>query len=113
MARVPEWSKGLDCKSSKTERSHRGFKSHPVLQFFQRRYFELRYGIHSGIPTCCVVWFITGWQLVYGTRLLGWYLSKSPYHSYIPCPLCLSKSKRVPIRDCEQEGCHCQWKSRI
>lgn len=79
-------------------------------------------GLHSGIPVCCIVWYLTGWRALgaldrvfgehedfgdgivmttrgltvsYGDRFV-------PGRWYIPCPVCVVRGRRIELAPC---GC--------
>ena len=77
---------------------------------------DIRCGIHSGFPPCCIAFFIGPWKLV---SLIGrdhcshnilwstyWTLrtlSEELYNNesrYIQCPICLARGKVIEAKDC-------------
>lgn len=75
-------------------------------------------GRHSGIPACCVAWYLTGWRalnaiddvfgesedfgdgIVMRTRgLTVSYIGRRPW-GYVPCPVCAVLGRRVEVRSC-------------
>lgn len=61
-------------------------------------------GIHSGIPECCICFYITKWiwfeyddpyRLKYLKRLM-----KYKNVEYVPCPKCLKDKKFIKTKDC-------------
>ena len=65
---------------------------------------HIRCGLHSRIPWCCILWFITYWNVILLVKKLNlWYIritSKpmegNPYGwEYIPCPLCLIMKRNM------------------
>ena len=58
-------------------------------------------GIHSGIPPCCILWYLTGWILVRRLRLNEFW-SDHGYTGegdFISCPAC-SVREVVMTKDC-------------
>lgn len=60
-------------------------------------------GRHSGIPTCCVDWFVGPWSEV---RIFGpfWklYWDKNGDNvNYIRCLRCAEDNKAVELKDCD------------
>lgn len=73
-------------------------------------------GRHSGFPLCCVLWYVTGWQLIgrlpHKTITLDdgvvWVLSgptvwytKNILWGYVPCPLCIVRKNQVDVISCD------------
>ena len=69
---------------------------------------ELLCGLHSNIPLCCVLWYLTGWSTDGGCFKGMWYDTKKG-NNYIYCPECIARiiEKRVKphkIKECECDG---------
>ncbi|MBC8296925.1 MAG: hypothetical protein H8E55_14170 [Pelagibacterales bacterium] len=65
---------------------------------------DLRCGKHSGIPLCCIFWFIFFWCPLWRfERLRMWYFYKSYEWEYIPCVACLISKRDVG----ELKKCKC------
>jgi len=66
------------------------------------REYHIAYGLHSGIPHCCVMFFVNEWDAQ------GMYKARSPYvralsaseYDYVPCPECFGTKTMVRIKDC-------------
>ena len=66
--------------------------------------YDIAYGLHSNIPACCIVFFVTDWQREHMRP-------NSPYaravHSdliqYVPCPECFALCRFNGIRKCERD----------
>jgi len=72
---------------------------------------HLRCGRHSGIRSCCIAWYVTGWQHL----VCGRWWTYQPYwraielsqglhgrrFDHVPCPLCLALGRVVELRDCD------------
>lgn len=64
------------------------------------------YGRHSGIPDCCIQFFIHGWdnEIKWGWEITSYARAvKASSFGYIPCPECLGTNRRVKIVDCERD----------
>jgi hypothetical protein len=61
-------------------------------------------GTCSGIPECCVAFFVNDWK--FGNHPNRGKHMKAGY-GYIPCPACLESGNRVEIRHCLDGGCIC------
>lgn len=74
---------------------------------------DLRMGKCSGFPNCCILWYVTGWSLLFGDKgkdlcsKSAWrakailrYHEKAGASGYVPCPLCLLSGARVRVRYC-------------
>ena len=70
------------------------------------REFHIAYGRHSGIPDCCIKFFVEEWNAKELWRDKTLYIVRainaSPAH-YVQCPECLGQSQIVGIRDCRIE----------
>lgn len=65
-------------------------------------------GRHSGIPECCINWYIGPWnEVVAQVPYLWatyWKANNTPIEvEYIRCPVCIENSKIVMIKECD---CH-------
>ncbi len=94
----------------------------------RRLWLDVRFGQCSGIPLCCITWFVTGWKLIsvkgndvfysggnlWATaeagpraRLHALYLNRvGQQFSYIPCPACILSGSRVQVLRCTPECGH-------
>ncbi len=62
------------------------------------------YGVHSGIPLCCVTFFVEDWDKRFET-----FWRKSAYSkavddggwNYVPCPECFRANRKVDMVICE------------
>jgi hypothetical protein len=67
---------------------------------------DVRCGLHSGIPACCIAWYLGPWRLVgYGRapRIRRTYFELLDGFGHIACPLCFLKGRVVEVRECD---CH-------
>lgn len=82
---------------------------------------DVECGMHSGIPDCCIKFFVTVWVWVPKTRkskTFRDYWNKmekkykygkdtldngAKYLGYIPCPSCLHKNNFIQVKDCKPE----------
>jgi hypothetical protein len=65
-------------------------------------------GRHSGIPECCIDWFIGPWSSI-SIPGKAWALywkenDKARNVEYIRCPTCIKKSIVVKIKGCDCES---------
>jgi len=75
--------------------------------------YHIAYGIHSGIPSCCIIFFINEWDKKELWRKEKSELVKAIRDSgagYVMCPKCLASNSIVNIRDCAQECKRECWK---
>ncbi len=74
-------------------------------------------GLHSGLPLCCVTWYLTAWRLLWRidfhvapVETIGEvdflmdgvtvrYQMLAPW-GYVPCPSCIVRNNRVNMRSC-------------
>lgn len=75
-------------------------------------FHQLKNGIHSEIPLCCIIFFITEWypwKMAYTTprhpherdmRAAGVYAERTTPPRYVPCPDCLARHHFVEIHTC-------------
>jgi hypothetical protein len=79
----------------------------------ENRDYTIAYGLHSNIPPCCIVFFLTEWE--------GWEdtnaaycraVHASPEYNYVPCPECLAFRRlnrlRICDTDCPKGYQHCR-----
>jgi hypothetical protein len=67
------------------------------------REYDIVYGLHSNIPVCCIIFFLTEWHLENKRN--------SPYaravhmalYNYVPCPECLAWHRKNMLRLCDEE----------
>lgn len=65
--------------------------------------YHWKFGRHSGIPDCCVEYWLTQWDNDRNTQskhheaviCLGW--------GYVPCPACLSLKRKARVVQCDLE----------
>src|SRR6478736_3219291 len=73
--------------------------------------YTYRCGLHSGIPKCCMRFFVRVWTHVWHVpELREQYLPKEKsIFGYVPCPDCLAKGKvaKVPVKSCECDFLNC------
>lgn len=75
---------------------------------------DIRYGLHSRIPVCCILWFVTLWPLLFKTEAAGTYWRwmeemRGGGMEYIPCPFCILMGRVKEIKSCTREGCKCSF----
>tara|TARA_Y100000593_G_scaffold38054_1_gene73837 strand:- start:5134 stop:5361 length:228 start_codon:yes stop_codon:yes gene_type:complete len=60
-------------------------------------------GRHSGIPECCIQWFVTAWSnYVYiNSDLRNKYLLVNDNVGYIRCPTCIANRSVIKIKECD------------
>ena len=62
-------------------------------------------GIHSGIPECCINWYIGPWTVISSLQYLrnAYWTKNEKYRdiNYIRCPNCIDSGKIVQIKKCE------------
>ncbi len=67
---------------------------------------DIRMGRCSGIPLCCIAWFVVVWPLFQDTSVhvpprQQWYLSlTTPGSEHVQCPACILRRRVVTVRDC-------------
>jgi len=64
------------------------------------RQWHVEYGRHSGIPECCIEYFIESWWKK-GRKLSGY----DPGTNYVRCPRCVATDNLVEARRCETDCC--------
>ena len=72
---------------------------------------QIHCGLHSGIPECCVLFFLTCWPIIrryedetgepsiYRVLVLE---AETESKGYIPCPACLASRRFVEMRECDR-----------
>jgi hypothetical protein len=73
-------------------------------------------GIHSKIPLCCIIFWITKWidkitekqRSKYFDRITSIEKRKSIKIHYIPCPICIKKENFVKIHFCKPNSPKCK-----
>lgn len=73
----------------------------------------IKCGLHSGIPECCVAFYVLAWEDLYAmpeyakamdkVRHLGRHRAANNYRliGYVPCPACLLAETFVKVRRCK------------
>lgn len=92
-----------------------------MKKFLKRQKVQYRCATKSGIPICCIGWWMLFYQwLINGPsfwglkrlreKILHWYWAKVEGYNYIPCPVCLVKNRKVEILmcDCQKERDTCE-----
>ena len=75
----------------------------PPVSFF----YEVKCGWVSGIPLCCILWYILFWRFIaIDCQFKSWYYNKALQRydykvRYVTCPICLMKRKLAQIKDCD------------
>jgi hypothetical protein len=84
----------------------------PRLWWLRRTLHDVRCGRHSGIPSCCMGWYVGPWRWISGTWLRRFYFDRIPESfQHIGCPRCLWRSNAATVRDC---GCGTgDWLTRL
>lgn len=59
-------------------------------------------GLHSGLPDCCVLFYVTFWQAADDARRAWYrrYMKYSGLPEYVPCPACLASGVFVEVAHC-------------
>ena len=67
-------------------------------------------GRHSGIPECCIDWFLGPWldTVVHSPKLWRSYWHANldrvgPAPEYIRCPICIQQNRAEQTRECDCE----------
>ena len=70
--------------------------------------YHIECGRHSGIPECCIDWFIGPWQTV---KTFGWAWAlywrennKDVDVEYIRCLKCIKDSVIIDLKECDCEN---------
>jgi hypothetical protein len=66
----------------------------------KQREYDIAYGLHSGIPRCCIDFYINEWD---NHRTLGTHyrsMLRDCTWGYVPCPRCFFQGIKVKIVDC-------------
>lgn len=71
-------------------------------------------GLHSGIPACCVRFYVTrwlwyfdrrGWRGTFPARYRARIMAARKGFEYVPCPACLRRGRARPLLRCPTPGC--------
>ena len=65
---------------------------------------DIRCGLHSGIPLCCILWFITCWKPLHRHICSGYFQVmwlRGADFDHIPCPICLARGREDGVADCD------------
>jgi len=57
-------------------------------------------GRHSGIPLCCIAWFVGPWRLLHGWPRNAYFNAIPQGFDHIGCPRCMLRNRPVIVRDC-------------
>ncbi|MBK26101.1 MAG: hypothetical protein CME70_19040 [Halobacteriovorax sp.] len=70
--------------------------------------YHVKCGRHSGIPECCIDWFVGPWSFIrtFGEEwALYWQMNdKDKGVEYIRCPKCIEESIVIGIKECVCEN---------
>jgi len=70
--------------------------------------YHVECGRHSGIPECCINWFIGPWRavLTFGEEWAAYWKknNKDEGVEYIRCPECIKKSIVADLKGCDCES---------
>jgi len=64
---------------------------------------HIKCGTHSGIPNCCIEWFISNWIPVFyvDRDFIQKHHSKNGDAEYIRCPKCIEDNLIIKIKKCD------------
>jgi hypothetical protein len=57
-------------------------------------------GAHSGIPSCCVLFYIGSWRWFSAQDAAKYKSRITPTFTHIPCPKCLQSGRTIRMRRC-------------
>ncbi len=60
---------------------------------------DVRCGLHSGFPRCCIRFFIGTWVRMSEDER-GPHLDSDPEAGYVRCPACVASGHRVQVKPC-------------
>jgi len=74
--------------------------------------YHVRCGLHSGLPLCCILWYVTGWHVMSGVPIprafrAYWRLIRlsgrihGVQFGHIPCPACIVRGLAVHVLECD------------
>lgn len=72
----------------------------PMLNLSGKAAYHLAYGRHSGIPDCCIRFWLTEWETEMTQRTTYARLVRRASRGYVPCPKCLINKSFVQVRSC-------------
>lgn len=77
------------------------------LGFIENRIGDIRCGVHSEMPLCCIAFFIGPWHTMLRGSTWTWYralvakaVKKHGDFGYVPCPYHLALRRRVEVKTC-------------
>jgi hypothetical protein len=76
------------------------------------RQYHIEFGIHSGIPSCCIEFFVDEWDAKRLWRQDDLPLVREIHESgaqYVQCPKCLMNNCVVDLHFCDS---NCEWGAR-
>ena len=93
---------------TRTEKLLKICEEHGLIENKRPLLYDIKCGIQSGIPDCCIIFWITEWFGGRGTK--GYTLNEQldcgrrlpKYVEYVPCPKCLKNHRFVKkIKKCK------------
>lgn len=93
---------------AEASRSVSALKKRPPDMTPARLAHHVSCGRHSGIPDCCIGWFVDVW-IGQGACMTveGQVRLRAVSFGYVPCPPCLSRGNRVVVLACD-----CTWSAK-
>ena len=73
-----------------------------MIPWWKQLDHDLQCGLHSGLPLCCVLFYVLVWARIRQGRFTRWYMQQHE-SDYIPCPLCVLRGREVRVAEC---GCN-------
>ena len=71
------------------------------------KYYHIAFGLHSGIPVCCIVWWINATAKQKKDQYKKMEKAYTYKQDYLPCPSCTKQRKSVFTERCDYKDDMC------
>ena len=65
------------------------------------REYDIVLGLHSNIPVCCIIFFLTEWAIENRRNSPYARAAHAALYNYVPCPECLAWGRKNELKRCE------------
>ena len=66
---------------------------------------DIECGLHSGIPICCIAFYLTEWKEIQKdrNRVRDHDINSLNYPGYVRCYSCIERNHKVEVRNCQEK----------
>lgn len=65
--------------------------------FVADKKYHIKFGIASGIPQCCIKFFVGAWKYHYDNLTLYYRMTRVGQSQYVQCPKCHKEKREVKL----------------